>query len=233
MATQKKEKPRKNEIEPVQSYCAPSSVSEMLGNDKDILAQYYSMQADVSEEIEKWKQSSEASRLTTQKQTIGGALGGVSLLRKIANRKNYRLTELCHKPKQLLAALDEYCELCLQLGILPGKESLCMWLHTSIAGLSFIRNGNNSQFEQEIIDIIRDFENYILSVWVQYANLSAKPPVFSIFYLKSVFGYAEQATAASTVNVRVFSGDNYNAQLSQQKLISDCNCIDVDGVPKD
>lgn len=233
LSTTTKEKRKRNEIEPVQGYQAPQTISEMFESDKEVLAQYYTMQAEVSEEIEKWKQSAEASKLTTQRQTINGALGGVSLLRKIAQKKNYKLTSLCHKPKQLLAALDEFCELCLQLGILPGKESLCLWLHTSIAGLSFIRNGNNSQFEQEIIDIIRDFENYIASVWVQYANLSTKPPVFSVFYLKAIFGYAETSATASTVNVRVFSGDNYGTQLSQEKLISDCNCIEVEAEPKD
>ncbi len=227
------EKRKRNEIEAVEGYQAPQTVSDMLESDKEVLAQYYTMQTDVAEEIEKWKKSAEASKLTTQRQTIAGALGGVSLLRKIAQKKNYKLTALCHKPKQLLAALDEFCELCLQLGILPGKESLCMWLHTSIAGLSFIRNGNNSTFEQEVIDIIRDFENYIASVWVQYANLSTKPPVFSVFYLKSIFGYAEATAAASTVNVRVFSGDNYNAKLSQEKLVSDCNCIEVEAEAED
>lgn len=228
MATKSKGKRKRNEIEPVQGYQVPQTIPEMLSTDKEVLAQYYNMQAEVSEEIEKWKQSAESSKLATQRQTIAGALGGISFLRKIAQKKNYKLTELCHKPKQLLAALDEFCEYCLQLGILPGKESLCLWLHTSITSLAIIRNGNNSQFEQEVIDIIRDFENYIASVWVQYANLSTKPPVFTVFYLKSIFGYSENSAAASTVNVRLFSGDNYNMQLSQEKLLSDCNCIEVE-----
>ena len=102
------EKRKRNEIEAVEGYQAPQTVSDMLESDKEVLAQYYTMQTDVAEEIEKWKKSAEASKLTTQRQTIAGALGGVSLLRKIAQKKNYKLTALCHKPKQLLAALLVY-----------------------------------------------------------------------------------------------------------------------------
>lgn len=224
------EKPKKHaaDIEPVTDYTPPASVGQLLQSDADIIKQYKSLQEEVSAELDAWRQSHEALKLAGSQYTIKSAMGGIALLRKIADRKNYQFIRLIHKPEKLLAALDEYCELCLQLGILPSKESLCMFLHTSISSYALVSNGNNSQFLQEIIDILNNFDNYIISTWVQYANLSNKPPIFSIFYLKSVYFYDDNLSKNSKINLNIYSGNNLQVNKDPEKLATDCNIIDIE-----
>lgn len=108
--------------------------------------------------------------------------GKTAKLKQLARQKGYYLKDLIRDPAALQAALDEFDLACFDLGLYPIQSLVSTWLHTSAAT---IKAFEASREISEAGDIIAAHTDYCVSVISEVALSSSKPPVFSIYYLKS------------------------------------------------
>lgn len=127
-------------------------------------------------------------------------------IKQIARQKNYRLDALVHNPQQLQSALDDYDITCFNLGFFPLQHLLAVWLNTTAAQIIALSSAANVSESGQIIATHND---YCISVVSLAAIQSDKPPLFSIYYLKTAYQMFDQEKEKGTYsgNLSLFSGN--------------------------
>ena len=102
-------------------------------------------------------------------------------IKQIARERRYKLADLVHSPDALSAALDLTC---FDFGLFPLQNLLAVWLNTTQAQLMALASAANVSESGELIAAHSD---YCVSVISSAAIAADKPPVFSIYYLKTAY----------------------------------------------
>lgn len=131
-------------------------------------------------------------------------LAKILKIRQIARQKNYRLDALVHAPDQLQAALDDYDLTCFNLGLYPLQNLLAVWLNTTSAQLIALTSAANVSESGQMLATHND---YCISVISSSAMLSDKPPLFSIYYLKTAYRMFDQEKQHAGGNLSLISGN--------------------------
>lgn len=105
-------------------------------------------------------------------------------IKQIARERRYKLADLVHSPDALSAALDDFDLTCFDLGLFPLQNLLAVWLNTTQAQLMALASAANVSESGELIAAHSD---YCVSVISSAAIAADKPPVFSIYYLKTAY----------------------------------------------
>lgn len=132
-------------------------------------------------------------------------------IKQIARQKAYKLEALVHAPDQLQAALDDYDLTCFNLGLYPLQNLLAVWLNTTNAQLQALTSAANVSEAGQILACHTD---YCVSVISSAAMQSEKPPLFSIYYLKTVYKMFDQEKQQNAPSLSVFSGNVTNINIS-------------------
>lgn len=161
--------------------------------------------------------------------------GKTAKLKQLARQKGYYLKDLIHDPGALQAALDEFDLACFDLGIYPVQSLVSTWLHTSAATLKAFEA---SREISEAGDIIAAHTDYCISVISEVALSSSKPPVFSIYYLKSVhrmYDTPQTPTISAGVGISCGSANitiNAGDISDKAQLFTEIDAIATDATPK-
>ena len=105
-------------------------------------------------------------------------------IKQAARAKGYKLAELVHSPDALGAALDDFDLTCFDLGLFPLQNLLAVWLNTTNAQLVALASAANVSESGELIAAHSD---YCISVISSAAMSADRPPLFSIYYLKTAY----------------------------------------------
>ncbi|MCM1276042.1 MAG: hypothetical protein NC299_11885 [Lachnospiraceae bacterium] len=125
-------------------------------------------------------------------------------VKQIARQRGYRLDALIHDPAQLQAALDDFDVTCFDLGLFPLQHLLSVWLTTTAAQLQAL---TSVAHVSEAGQILAAHADYCVSVVSAVAIQSDKPPVFSIYYLKTAYSlFDEKNSGQNYASLSVFSG---------------------------
>lgn len=116
-------------------------------------------------------------------------------IKQIARAKRYKLAELVHSPDVLSVALDDFDLTCFDLGLFPLQNLLAVWLNTTQAQLMALASAANVSESGELIAAHSD---YCVSVISSAAIAADKPPVFSIYYLKTAYRMFDNAPNLGT-----------------------------------
>lgn len=155
------------------------------------------------------------------------------LIKQAARRKGYKLDTLVHSPEQLQDALDDYDLTCFNLGLYPLQDLLAVWLSTTAHQIVALQSAANVS---EAGRILAEHSAYCVSVISSAAMLSDKPPVFSIYYLKTAYKMFDQADngqngafctniSANGVNISISAGEiNKKSQIFAE-IDSEGECV--------
>lgn len=122
-------------------------------------------------------------------------------IKQEARKRGYKLERLAHDPAALQAALDDFDLTCFDLGLYPLQNLLAVWLNCISQQIVALSSAANVSEAGELLAAHND---YCISLISSAAMQSEKPPVFSIYYLKSAYKmYDNNFNAGSGV---VFSG---------------------------
>lgn len=105
-------------------------------------------------------------------------------IKQIARERRYKLADLVHSPDALSAALDDFDLTCFGFGLFPLQNLLAVWLNTTQAQLMALTSAANVSESGELIAAHSD---YCVSVISSAAIAADRPPVFSIYYLKTAY----------------------------------------------
>lgn len=105
-------------------------------------------------------------------------------IKQEARKRGYKLEQLAHDPEALQAALDDFDLTCFDFGLYPLQNLLAVWLNCTAPQLVALASAANVSESGQIIAAHSD---YCISVISSAAMQSEKPPVFSIYYLKSAY----------------------------------------------
>lgn len=125
-------------------------------------------------------------------------------IRQIARQKDYKLDALVHVPDQLQAALDDYDLTCFNLGLYPLQNLLAVWLNTTSAQLVALTSAANVSESGQMLATHND---YCVSVIASSAMLSDKPPLFSMYYLKTAYKMFDTPMQQVGGNLSLISGN--------------------------
>lgn len=122
-------------------------------------------------------------------------------IKQEARKRGYKLERLAHDPAALQAALDDFDLTCFDLGLYPLQNLLAVWLNCISQQIVALSSAANVSEAGELLAAHND---YCISLISSAAMQSEKPPVFSIYYLKSAYKmYDNNFNAGSGV---VFNG---------------------------
>lgn len=148
-------------------------------------------------------------------------------IKQIARQKAYKLEALVHTPDQLQAALDDYDLTCFNLGLYPLQNLLAVWLNTTNAQLQALTSAANVSEAGQILACHTD---YCVSVISSAAMQSEKPPLFSIYYLKTVYKMFDQEKQQNAPSLSVFSGNVTNINISAADITRNSQIFtEIDG----
>lgn len=151
------------------------------------------------------------------------------LIKQAARKRGYKLDELVHAPERLQAALDDYDLTCFELGLYPLQDLLAVWLSTTSHQIVALQSAANVS---EAGAMIAQHSAYCVSVIASAAMLSDKPPVFSIYYLKTAYKMFDQVSGTNSTNLSVISGNGINISISAGEIAKKTEIfaeIDADG----
>ena len=153
------------------------------------------------------------------------------LIKQTARKRGYKLDELVHAPERLQDALDDYDLTCFELGLYPLQDLLAVWLSTTAHQIVALQSAANVS---EAGAMIAQHSAYCVSVISSAAMLSDKPPVFSIYYLKTAYKMFDQIQVSGTnsTNLSVISGNGVNISISASEIAKKTEIfaeIDADG----
>lgn len=151
------------------------------------------------------------------------------LIKQTARKRGYKLDELVHAPERLQAALDDYDLTCFELGLYPLQDLLAVWLSTTSHQIVALQSAANVS---EAGAMIAQHSAYCVSVISSAAMLSDKPPVFSIYYLKTAYKMFDQVRGTNSTNLSVISGNGVNISISAGEIAKKTEIfaeIDADG----
>ena len=117
-------------------------------------------------------------------------------IKQIARQKKYKLDALVHDPEQLQVALDDYDLTCFSMGLYPLQNLLAVWLGTTAHQLVALQSAANVSEAGEILACHSD---YCISVISSAAMLSDKPPLFSVYYLKTAYKMFDNDISAKSI----------------------------------
>lgn len=118
-------------------------------------------------------------------------------IRQEARRKKHKLSELMHDTDRLVKALDEFDLLCFEMNLYPIEHLLSLWLNCTMADIQALKtSGRSSQAGQ----IFRMHSDYCVGIISQNALTAEKPPVFAMYYLKTVHQMYDVPTE-QTINI--------------------------------
>lgn len=137
------------------------------------------------------------------------------LIKQAARRKGYKLDTLVHSPDQLQAALDDYDLTCFNLGLYPLQDLLAVWLSTTAHQIAALQSAANVS---EAGRILAEHSAYCVSVISSVAMLSDKPPVFSIYYLKTAYKMFDQEKQQSSGVCTNISANGVNISISAGEI---------------
>ena len=139
------------------------------------------------------------------------------LIKQEARKRGYKLDELVHAPERLQAALDDYDLTCFELGLYPLQDLLAVWLSTTSHQIVALQSAANVS---EAGAMIAQHSAYCVSVISSAAMLSDKPPVFSLYYLKTAYKMFDQIQVSGTnsTNLSVISGNGVNISISAGEI---------------
>lgn len=103
-------------------------------------------------------------------------------IHQIGRQRGYKLDTLIHDPEALQAALDDFDLTCFDLDLYPLQQLVAGWLGTTSMTLYALTSSRDISVAGNILAMHAD---YCVSVISSVAMSSDKPPVFSIYYLKS------------------------------------------------
>lgn len=132
-------------------------------------------------------------------------------IKQIARQRGYKLDELVHDPQALQSALDDYDLTCLDMGLYPLQNLLAVWLNTTSHQIIALCSAANVSESGQILAAHND---YCISVISSSAMLSDKPPLFSVYYLKTAYGMFDDKKGHSGTNVSLISGNVTNINVS-------------------
>lgn len=122
-------------------------------------------------------------------------------IKQEARKRGYKLERLAHDPAALQAALDDFDLTCFDLGLYPLQNLLAVWLNCISQQIVALSSAANVSEAGELLAAHND---YCISLISSAAMQSEKPPVFSIYYLKTAYRmYDNNTNAGSGV---VFNG---------------------------
>lgn len=122
-------------------------------------------------------------------------------IKQEARKRGYKLEQLAHDPEALQAALDDFDLTCFDLGLYPLQNLLAVWLNCISQQIVALSSAANVSEAGELLAAHND---YCISLISSAAMQSEKPPVFSIYYLKSAYRmYDNNINAGSGV---IFNG---------------------------
>ena len=151
------------------------------------------------------------------------------LIKQTARKRGYKLDELVHAPERLQDALDDYDLTCFELGLYPLQDLLAVWLSTTSHQIVALQSAANVS---EAGAMIAQHSAYCVSVISSAAMLSDKPPVFSIYYLKTAYKMFDQVSGTNSTNLSVISGNGVNISISAGEIAKKSEIfaeIDADG----
>ena len=153
------------------------------------------------------------------------------LIKQTARKRGYKLDELVHAPERLQDALDDYDLTCFELGLYPLQDLLAVWLSTTSHQIVALQSAANIS---EAGAMIAQHSAYCVSVISSAAMLSDKPPLFSIYYLKTAYKMFDQVSISGTnsTNLSVISGNGVNISISAGEIAKKTEIfaeIDADG----
>lgn len=137
------------------------------------------------------------------------------LIKQAARRKGYKLDTLVHSPEQLQAALDDYDLTCFSLGLYPLQDLLAVWLSTTAHQIVALQSAANVS---EAGRLLAEHSAYCVAVISSAAMLSDKPPVFSIYYLKTAYKMFDQEKQQNSTNLSIISGNGVNISISAGEI---------------
>lgn len=137
------------------------------------------------------------------------------LIKQTARKRGYKLDELVHAPERLQAALDDYDLTCFELGLYPLQDLLAVWLSTTVHQITALQSAANVS---EAGAMIAQHSAYCVSVISSAAMLSDKPPLFSIYYLKTAYKMFDQDNGQIRGNLSVISGNGINISISAGEI---------------
>lgn len=156
-------------------------------------------------------------------------------IKQEARKRGYKLERLAHDPAALQAALDDFDLTCFDLGLYPLQNLLAVWLNCISQQIVALSSAANVSEAGELLAAHND---YCISLISSAAMQSEKPPVFSIYYLKSAYKmYDNNFNAGSGV---VFNGVG-GASITQNITINAADIskkseifgeIDAEAVPE-
>lgn len=156
-------------------------------------------------------------------------------IKQEARKRGYKLEQLAHDPAALQSALDDFDLTCFDLGLYPLQNLLAVWLNCISQQIVALSSAANVSEAGELLAAHND---YCISLISSAAMQSEKPPVFSIYYLKSAYKmYDNNFNAGSGV---VFNGVG-GASITQNITINAADIskkseifgeIDAEAVPE-
>lgn len=118
-------------------------------------------------------------------------------IKQEARRKKYSLSELIYDTDRLMNALDEFDLICFEMNLYPIEHLLSLWLNCTMAEIQALKtSGRSSQAGQ----LLRMHSDYCVGLISQNALTSEKPPVFAMYYLKTVHQMYDIPTE-QTINI--------------------------------
>lgn len=148
-------------------------------------------------------------------------------IKQIARQKAYKLETLVHTPDRLQSALDDYDLTCFNLGLYPLQNLLAVWLNTTNAQLQALASAANVSEAGQILACHTD---YCVSVISSAAMQSEKPPLFSIYYLKTVYKMFDQEKQQNAPSLSVISGNVTKINISAADITRNSQIFtEIDG----
>lgn len=153
-------------------------------------------------------------------------------LKKIARTRGYHLDMLVHQPDVLQDALDDFDLTCYDLGLYPLQHLLTVWLDTTNVQLTALVGAAQISQAGHMLAVHSDFCAAVISSAALQAD---KPPVFSIYYLKTAYKMFDDNTRSGSGLVTVAPGASAHITVNAADISKKSQLfaeIDADGEPK-
>ena len=130
-------------------------------------------------------------------------------------------------PEAIRARIKLYFDNCMESGIRPGVEGLCLALHINRETLMRWASGERRK-GQEHQQIAQDARQFLANLMEQYMTDGEINPVAGIFLASNNFGYDRNATMTLQVQQALSNPDEDPKKLAEKYA---ADAIDVEATP--